>query len=178
MTQTTNNSATLLEQCIVIANQQLPYTGWTKWDNARFKPVKDASTTEKGHWGEYLTSNMMTKLGYPSKVVNGGIGDYDILNQSANKTIEIEHKLATEDGRGSFQFNAIDPDKSWDIVYCLGVSPNSLYFTVKTRQWCYNNLTTSMSKAGGGYKMTIPQSSMTPLTDTNLLSVLTRLHQP
>jgi hypothetical protein len=167
----------IIKEGIEQANKHLPNAlDWNKWNNSEFKSIKDASTTVKGNWGENLTTTVFTGLGFPSSVVNGGIGDYDILCQGPAKSVDVEHKLATEDSNGRFQFNSIDPDKSWDIVYCLGVAPNNLYFTVKTRSWCVNNLSTSMTKAGGGYKWTVSKSDMIPLTESNLKIMLNSIH--
>jgi len=72
----------------------------------------------------------------------------------------MEHKLATEDSNGVFQFNNIKKDAIYDYVFTLGVSPEDLWFNVWTREYMKSNLTTHMSKNGGdSYKFTASKES-------------------
>lgn len=137
----------------------------TKWLGSKYEVVKYLSTTDKGNFGEDFTTELLNEIGYDAERVNGGIGDFDILIKKMN--IKLEHKLATEDVHDSFQFNALDKDKKYDYVFCLGVSPNEILFNIYPKS-DVKKLTTRMTKAEGGYKMTVRNFNMIPLTVENL----------
>ena len=163
----------VLKECMKIANTQLEIAD--KWNNANpdHRKVKEASTTSKGNWGQEFTKTLLNGMGYQASVINGGIGDYDIYIDGSK--IKLEHKLATEDTNDGFQFNAIDKDKDYDFVFCLGVGPNDIYFEIKSKEWCANNLTTKMTKADGGFKLSIPAKKMKKLTEANLRACINSL---
>ena len=109
-------------------------------------------------------------------VINGGIGEFDIILETPNTTLRLEHKLATEDTNGGFQFNGIKKEIDYDYVYCFGVSPNDLWFIIQTRKWCEMNLTTNMAKnVEGGYKYTVRKNLMIPLTEENFKSEIEKI---
>ena len=114
--------------------------------------VKDAPTTIKGTFGEELVALFMDKIvGVPTEIIDGGKGPYDLRTQS-NVTFEV--KLATEDSHGGFQFNGLKKDVEYDYAFCLGVSPNELWFGIWPKK-DVKELTTSMSKNGSDtYKLT------------------------
>ena len=140
----------------------------TKWSGSKYDIIKKAPVSTKGKFGEKVTSAYLNCINYKSKIVNGGIGDFDILLEAPNVKLKIEHKLATEDVHNSFQFNAIKKAIDYDYVFCFGVSPNDLWFIIQTREWCEQNLTTNMSKnVVGGFKYTVRKDLMIPLTEEN-----------
>jgi hypothetical protein len=136
-----------------------------KWLNAKYLAIKQASTTEKGKFGETFTNTLLNKIGIDSEIINGGIGDFDLILKQSN--IKLEHKLATEDVHDSFQFNALDKNKKYDYVFCLGISPNEIFFEIYPKSQI-KTLTTKMTKADGGYKLTTRKHNMLPLTIANL----------
>ena len=141
----------------------------TRWSGSKYDLIKKAPVTTKGKFGEKVTSAYLNCINYKSKIVNGGIGDFDILLEAPNAILKIEHKLATEDVHNSFQFNAIKKDIAYDYVFCLGVSPNDLWFRIRSREWCEQNLTTNMSRdVIGGFKYTERRNRMIPLTEENM----------
>ena len=145
-----------------------------KWAGSKYEEVKKATLSDKGKFGEKVTNDYLTYVDYKSEIINGGIGDYDIELNICDfdvilETLKIEHKLATEDVHNSFQFNAIKKDIDYDYVFCLGVSPNDLWFRIRSREWCEQNLTTNMSRdVIGGFKYTERRNRMIPLTEENL----------
>jgi hypothetical protein len=161
----------LINECVDAANVYLEIAD--KWRNSKYRNVKETSTTAKGNWGQEFTTQLLNKMGYKASVINGGIGDYDIILNSSK--IKLEHKLATEDINCSFQFNSIDKDKNYDFVFCLGVGPDDIYFDIKSKGWCIANLTTKMTKAEGGYKLSLPRKKMIELTENNLRNQINKL---
>lgn len=140
----------------------------TKWSGSKYDLIQKASNSEKGKFGEKVTNAYLNQIDYKSEIINGGIGDFDILLESVNAILKIEHKLATEDVHNSFQFNGIKKEIDYDYVFCLGVSPNDLWFRIRSREWCEQTLTTNMSKdVIGAYKYTVRKDLMLPLTEEN-----------
>ena len=168
----------MLETILVesIATLKNRVEGQNKWANARYRCIKDAPPTIKSDFGQDSTARMITEIcGLNSEVVNGGKGDFDILVHGVG---EFEHKLATEDANGSFQFNGIDCAKEWDWVFCLAVAPNHVMFGIYSHEECEDRLTTNMTKAGGGKKLiTNPRTQPWPLfdlTEANLKQEIAR----
>ena len=138
----------------------------TKWANAKYLFLKQASTTETGTYGETLIVDLLKELGYDAEIVNNGKGDFDTL---LNNLIKLENKTATMDVNGSFQFNAIKKGNiDYHYVFCLGVAYNKMYFEIISKQFVEETLTTQMTKAGGGYKYTSKPKRMKLLNYKNL----------
>lgn len=141
----------------------------SKWTDSKYERIKFMSTTDKGNFGENFTTELLNNIGIKAERVNRGIGDFDILLSKYD--IKLEHKLATEDVNNSFQFNAFDKNKNYDYVFCLGVSPNELLFDIIEKSYILS-LTTRMTKAEGGYKMTTRKDALLSLTVSNLKNKL------
>ena len=160
-----------LDKMIDNAMITLRRTSQDKWTDARFAEVKSSTMTAKGDFGEDLTTHMLNELGFEARRVNQGIGEFDIVMGEWL----IEHKLATEDTNGSFQFNGIKKDVNYDIVFCLGVSPNDLWFTIITKDEALD-LSVSMTKGGSdSFKYSVPVNKMIAYNEKNVMSELTRL---
>ena len=143
-----------------------------KWTDARFAEVKSSTMTAKGDFGEELTTSVLNEFGLEARRVNQGIGEFDIIMGEWL----IEHKLATEDSSGSFQFNGIKKNVNYDIVFCLGVSPNDISFTILTKEDAIEKLTTPMTKDGSdSYKYSVPLNKMITYNEENVLDELVRL---
>ena len=142
-----------------------------KWTDARFSEVKSSTMTAKGDFGEELTTSVLNELGLEARRVNQGIGEFDIIMGEWL----IEHKLATEDSTGSFQFNGIKKNVTYDIVFCLGVSPNDISFTILTKEDAMD-LGVSMTKGGtDSFKYSVPLSKMISYNEENVLDELVKL---
>lgn len=144
----------------------------TKWSGSKYESVKYLTNTDKGNFGEDFTTELLNEIEYDAERVNKGIGDFDILIKRAN--IKLEHKLATEDVNDCFQFNGLDKNKNYDYVFCLGVTPNEIFFNIYPKSDVIK-LTTKMSKAGGGYKITVRNCNMIPLTAETLKNKMKEL---
>lgn len=145
-----------------------------KWHGSKHEIVNKAPNSTKGTFGENFTSDMIENIcGVKSNIINGGIGDFDILTETG---IKIEHKLATEDTNGKFQFNSLKKDADYDYAFCLGVSPNDMWFMVVPKDEI-KKLTTSMNPGTEVYKLTgskktvksntVTTREMFPLTPEN-----------
>ena len=155
----------LIEELVSENMKILKSRGITKWTGSKYESIKLAARTHSGDFGESTTSNILTKLGYPSIIVNRGKGSFDILLMNL---ILLEHKLATEDVSGYFQFNGIKKNVKFDYVYCLGISPNELFFKIITKNEC-QGLTVSMTKDGDdSFKYSVKKNNMISLTVENV----------
>ena len=144
-----------------------------KWKNAKYLKIKQASTSAKGKFGENVVLKALKELGFDSEVINGGVGDFDIL---LNNLIKIENKTATMDTSGSFQFNAIKKGIiDYHYVFCLGVAYNKMYFEIISKQFVEETLTTKMTKAEGGFKYTSNPKRMKLLTHKNLKKEVSKI---
>lgn len=148
-----------------------------KWHGSKYEVVKRADMTPKGDFGERVTEKMFKKAGIDAKIINGGKGEFDILLRDAG--IKLEHKLATEDTNKSFQFNGIKKDVNYDYAYCLGVSPDKLWFGIFPKSTC-DDLTVAMTKNGeDSYKLTAkPERGRYPLmelTPENFLQEVSKI---
>ena len=102
-------------------------------------------------------------------------GTMNVLNKIKTKNFIFASTGATQDTNNNFQFNAIDKDKYYDYVFCLGITPDSIYFDIVSKAWIKKNLTTRMTKADGGYKMTKPLHKLYELNEVNLRNIIERL---
>jgi len=134
------------------------------WAESIFQPIKHDSTTGKGDFGQNLLVELLKEIGIPAEVVNGGIGDYDIYLPTYN--LKIEAKFATQDTNKRFQFNAFDKTKDYDLAMVVGCTPTGLYFDFIEKSEI-QKLTTSQTKADGGFKMNRGLNNMKPLTAAN-----------
>ena len=145
----------------------LQETSVNKWTGSTYESVKLASMTNKGDFGEDVTTalvNEVVKLA--AERINKGKGPFDILLSVPAKT--IEHKLATEDVSGSFQFNGLRKDNKYDYAFLLGISPEDLWYQMYRKEDL--NLTVPMTSGGSdSFKVTKPKRYMIPLTVENLI---------
>ena len=141
-----------------------------KWYKSKYEVVKAAANTPKGDFGEEVTTDLIKEVvGMHAEIINGGKGEFDILTASE---VTFENKLATEDTNGGFQFNGLKKDVEYAYAFCLGVSPNDLWFGIWSKKEV-EELTTSMTKDGeDSFKLSARKSpsakySVMPLTPEN-----------
>jgi hypothetical protein len=141
-----------------------------KWYKSKYEVVKAAANTPKGDFGEEVTAALIEEIiGMDAGIINGGKGPFDILIASK---VTFENKLATEDTSGGFQFNGLKKDVNYDYTFCLGVSPNDLWFGIWSKKEV-EELTVSMTKDGSdSFKLSARKSprakySVMPLTLEN-----------
>ena len=163
----------LIEEVVSKNKKILETRGITKWTGSKYESIKLAARTTSGDFGEDSTSEILTGIGYPSRVVNKGKGSFDILML---EKILLEHKLATEDTNLHFQFNGIKKSVEYDYVFCLGFSPNELFFTIISKDFVVKTLTTTMVKdTVEGFKYTVSKKKMISLTVENLTKEIEKI---
>ena len=169
---------TILKNIIKEELQIIRESSEGKWANSKYRIIKEASTTAKGNFGENFTNKLLNSLGVDSEIINGGVGDFDIL---VNKSIKLEHKIATEGNKNeNFQFNHIRKDCFYDYAFCLGVTPDGFKFKIVPKSQCLK-LTTHMTSPkksiikDDSYKLTISKKNMIDVTEENILNELTRI---
>lgn len=157
-----------MEQIISEESEILKLRNQTKWTNSKYEFVKTSSKTPQGDFGEAVTSKMLKVIGLQADIVNHGIGTFDILITMRNGfVIKIEHKLATEDTNCCYQFNGIKKDIDYDFVFCMGVSPTDMFFSILTKDSAQYLTTTMAKNVAGTYKYTVPAKKMIPYTVEN-----------
>ena len=139
------------EDLIIEGREEVALSLQNKWVDSENENLKKASTSDLGNFGEDLIVKIFKRHGLKARRVNGGIGEFDII---VEEKITLEGKTATEDTSGGFQWNGIKKNVDYDYVICLGVSPNDFYINMWSKEYCVDNLTTTMIKDGGdGYKL-------------------------
>ena len=138
-----------------------------KWTGAKYEIVKRASMTNKGDFGEDVTTDIVNDvLKLAAERVNKGKGPFDIRLLLSTKT--IEHKLASEDVSGGFQFNGLRKDNKYDYAFLLGISPEDLWYQMYRKEDL--KLTVAMTSGGSdSFKVSKVKRDMIPLTAENLI---------
>ena len=107
-----------------------------KWKGAAFENIKRVSNTKVGDVGQAFAESLceVLELSYevprdPKTGKRMRTSPWDIKIEGA----EFEMKTATEDVRGSFQFNHIRYHRQYDGLLCLGITPNDIMFDAWTK---------------------------------------------
>ncbi len=99
-----------------------------KWLGKPYHILKASSTTEKGNAAEDFLYFALKDLCYSNiEINNGRRGSWDV---SLEDKLFFEVKLATEDQSGGFQFNEVRYDINYTHLFCLGATPEKLYYTI------------------------------------------------
>ena len=142
----------------------------SKWDKGNFIGIKTISNTKVGAVGQDFIESLCEELSIPfefplnKKKVRASQNPWDIQING----ITFELKTATEDINGAFQFNHIRYHRDYEAVFCLGVTPNNLFFGI----WSKADVATgkagklvSMEKgANASYKLTKLPSGLSPVS--------------
>ena len=101
------------------------------WKGRPFEKTKYIATTEKGDLGEDFLECMLRYLGYSEvHTKKGRRGQYDVSIKSGKKSIFFEVKVASQDTNDNFQFNGIRYDTNYSLLFCLGITPNTLAYLI------------------------------------------------
>jgi hypothetical protein len=144
-----------------------------KWSNSRYETVKLATSTVTGTFGENVSKYLWESIGVECNIKPGRRGDWDTMIISDVIKKLLENKTATEDTNGAFQFNGVKLNRKYDFLFCLGVSPNQLYFKIipksdieLKKKWGFGPMTKknpSEDKMSLSYKVTITKKNMIPI---------------
>ena len=125
----------------------------SKWTDAPLEKFRHVENTNRGEIGEEFLRRFLArhgiKAGNGSRVVRTDLRIYDR---------RFEVKTASEDKGGSFQFNHVRLDRSYDYLLCLGISPAEIFFGA----WSKGEV--AESKAGTLVRMAEGQSVTFKLT--------------
>ena len=98
------------------------------WRGKSFEKMKLISATEKGDIAEDFLAEILKAHSYQNvEVKKGRRGHYDV---SLDKKVFFEVKAATLDISKGFQFNGVRYDTKYTHLFCLGVTPDNLYYLI------------------------------------------------
>ena len=125
----------------------------SKWTDAPLEKFRHVENTNRGEIGEEFIRRFLRQHGI--KASNGSR-----LTPTDLRIFErrLEVKTASEDKGGSFQFNHIRHDRSYDYLLCLGISPAEILFNA------WSKGTVAEGKAGRLVRMAEGQSVTFKLT--------------
>jgi len=110
------------------------------WENKKYGDIQRITNPKKGDFGEKLIAKWLEMFGYHSEV-NGrvrkrGGNNIDLLVDlnKDNKKERVEVKLATLDSQKKYQFGWIPVNNDYAIIVFLGINPDSLYLSIKTKK--------------------------------------------
>lgn len=125
----------------------------SKWTDAPLEKFRHVENTNRGEIGEEFLRRFLArhgiKAGNGSRIARTDLRIYDR---------RFEVKTASEDKGGSFQFNHVRLDRSYDYLLCLGISPAEIFFDA----WSKGEV--AESKAGTLVRMAEGQSVTFKLT--------------
>lgn len=103
----------------------------TVWETGKFKSVKRLSNDALGELGEDFIAKILKELGGSvdiSAFTDRTKKHWDIL---LNAEVAIEVKTATVGSNGkTFQHEAIEKDRNFNLLVLLDIAPDSVYITV------------------------------------------------
>ncbi len=106
---------------LAVIQENTPETIWT---GAPLEPFRRVANTNRGDIGEDFVRRYLASFGIVADRVGSRISAADL--KIGGKLFEV--KTASEDMGGSFQFNHVRLDRTYDYLLCLGVRPDSLLF--------------------------------------------------
>lgn len=138
------------------------YADDDKWVGSRFEAIKRLSNTKVGDVGQDFVEQLCESLGLSCEFPLDARGrrsrnsPWDIRIED----VTFELKTATEDVRGSFQFNHIRYTRSYEGLLCVGIGPAYIRFDA----WSKADVTTE--KAGALVSMERGANATHKLTKT------------
>ena len=106
---------------LLVIEEHTPETIWT---DSPLEPFRRVANTNRGDIGEDFVRRYLETFGILAERVGSRISAADL--KIGGKLFEV--KTASEDQGGSFQFNHVRHDRTYDYLLCLGVRPDSIFF--------------------------------------------------
>ena len=100
------------------------HTPASKWSGALLEPFRQVANTNRGDIGEEFVARYLDQFEIPVVRSESRIHPWDLDIAG----LKFEVKTASEDRGGSFQFNHIRLDRSYDYLLCLGIRPEEILF--------------------------------------------------
>ena len=131
------------------------YSDASKWINTPFERIKRISNTKVGDVGQDFVERLCKCIGFEVQFPVASIPETKSREVQSEKKrmrqsswdmkiegITFEIKTASEDVKGSFQFNHIRHHREYEALLCLGIAPEEILFDA----WSKADVTTN--KAG------------------------------
>ncbi len=96
----------------------------SKWSGATLEPFRQVANTNRGDIGEDFIVRYLQHFGLSVTKSESRVHPWDLDIAG----LKFEVKTASEDSGGSFQFNHIRLDRSYDYLLCLGIRPEEIVF--------------------------------------------------
>ncbi len=106
---------------LLVIRENTPETIWT---DAPLEPFRRVANTNRGDIGEDFVRRYLASSGILVERVGSRVSAADL--KIGGKFFEI--KTASEDKGGSFQFNHVRLDRTYDYLLCLGIRPDAIVF--------------------------------------------------
>ena len=139
----------------------------SKWTDKPLYSIKILDNSCKGDLAEEFVMEYCKKLGFKVEFGKSRLGDYDL--DIEGKKFEV--KMATEDKNGNFQFNHIRYDYKYHYLICIGITPDSILFTIHTKADVATGKAGSLVSMGRGqnssFKLTRPKKTLCPIIGLN-----------
>ena len=95
-----------------------------KWVDAPLESFRSVQNTNRGEIGEDFIRRYLAHHEIEADRDGSRLRPTDLTIKGQR----FEVKTASEDVGGSFQFNHIRLDREYDYLFCLGISPSSIWF--------------------------------------------------
>lgn len=159
------------------------YADDDKWLGSTFEQIKRLSNTKVGDVGQDFVERLCEELGFTCEFPQADKGGrsrnspWDIRIEG----VTFELKTATEDVKGSFQFNHVRYQRTYQGLLCVGIAPEEILFD----GWTKAAVTTgkagtlvSMERGmGASYKLTKRAQQLRDIGDFegHLLDIISEL---
>ena len=94
------------------------------WTDSPLESFRSVANTNRGDIGEEFIVRYLAAAGLEAAKSSNRVQEWDIKIGSD----KLELKTASEDSNGSFQFNHIRLDRSYNVLLCLAVRPDDILF--------------------------------------------------
>ena len=115
-----------LELMLEVIEQNTPQTIWT---GAPLEAFRRVANTNRGDIGEEFIRRFLSLHGFSVSERGSRVSPVDM--EITGRLFEV--KTASEDRSGSFQFNHVRLDRTYDYLLCVGVRPASIMFNAWTK---------------------------------------------
>ena len=134
------------------------------WQGSPLIGYRSLGNTNRGEIGEEFIRRFLTAAGFPvNKSARTSETDLRIVDQ------RVEVKTASLGANGTFQFNHVRLDRSYDYLLCLGICPHSIMFNMWRKGEVAENRAGSLARMAEGqavtYKITKKLADMRPIEE-------------
>ncbi len=124
-----------------------------RWANQPFERIRRVQTAKRGEIGQRLVVRLCAALGLKTEI-GAKQSPWDIRIEG--RTFEV--KTATEGSNSTFQFNHVRYHRSYQVLLCVGITPNGILFDAWTKADVVTgkagHLVTMEKGANASYKLT------------------------